>query len=187
MARPVEKREHIEHGMLTVVARKGLRGSTIQEIAEAASVSPGLLYRYWKSRDDLAVEVYRKNYAALTQRLAGLALSERDASRRLALLVRAFLSYADEHPLVLRFLLLSQHDLARSVPTEFGVRAMVERVLRDGVEQGTFRPVPPGLGLQLLLGLVLQPVVGVLYGDLQGPVSQYGDEICDAFNRLLRP
>ena len=40
MARPVEKREHIERGVVEVVARKGLRGTTIQDIASEAHVSP---------------------------------------------------------------------------------------------------------------------------------------------------
>ena len=51
MARPIQKRENIERGVVQVVAEKGLGATTIQDIASAVGVSPGLLYRYWKNRD----------------------------------------------------------------------------------------------------------------------------------------
>ena len=122
MARPIEKREHIEKGVVEVIARKGLRGTTIQDIALAAGVSPGLLYRYWKNRDDLAGEVYREHYQALLERLATLGIRETRFWDRLSSMIRGFLEFADGNPTVLKFLLLSQHDLQQGVPTEKGIR-----------------------------------------------------------------
>lgn len=185
MARPVEKRENIERGIVEVVARKGLRGTTIQDIASEARVSSGLLYRYWQDRDDLAGEVYRKHYQALLEYLGALAAREKDVWSKLKVIVHGFLTYADENPTLLKFILLSQHDLHRTVPPENGVRAFLQSMIRGGMGTGRLREMDPELAAQLFLGIVLQPVVGALYGDLALPLEQHEEEIVAALARML--
>jgi AcrR family transcriptional regulator len=185
MARPVEKREHIERGIVEVVARKGLHGTTIQDIAGEARVSAGLLYRYWRDRNDLAGEVYRKHYQALLEHLGALAAREKDVWSKLKAIVHGFLRYADENPTLLKFILLSQHDLHRTVPPENGVRAFLQGMIRGGMGTGRLRQMDPELAAQLFLGIVLQPVVGALYGDLALPLEQHEEEIVGALARVL--
>ena len=185
MARPIEKREHIERGIVEVVARKGLHGTTIQDIAGEAHVSSGLLYRYWRDRNDLAGEVYRKHYQALLEHLGALAAREKDVWSKLKAIVHGFLRYADENPTLLKFILLSQHDLHRTVPPENGVRAFLQGMIRGGMGAGRLRQMDPELAAQLFLGIVLQPVVGALYGDLTRPLEQHEEDIVAALARVL--
>ena len=185
MARPIQKRGDIERGVVEVVARKGLRGTTIQDIADEARVSTGLLYRYWKNRDDLAADVYQAHYLSLIEGLAALSAGERDGWTRLCLMVRGFLEFADENPTILKFLLLSQHDLQSSIPVERGIHAFAMQLIADDMESGRIRRIHPDLALQFLLGIVLQPVVGALYGDISPPMSGYYDEIVSALERVL--
>ena len=104
MARPVVKRAQIEGGVVDVVARKGLHATTIKDIASAASVSPGLLYRYWENRDALAGEVYQSHLRELLGRLTSAAATERTATARLRAMIAAFLDFADRSPTLLKFL-----------------------------------------------------------------------------------
>lgn len=185
MARPIEKRAHIERGVVEMVAAKGLRGTTIQDIADAARVSPGLLYRYWKSRDDLAAEVYRAHFLGLANRLSGVAAAEHDVRHKLRAMVREFLRYADENPKQLKFLLLSQHDLAGCIPREMGVHALLRRVIDTGIAERRFRALEPDLLVYLVLGLVMQPAIGTVYGTLPGRLSDHFEAIWSAIDRLL--
>ena len=111
MARPIQKREDIERGVVEVVAEKGLGATTIQDIAAAAGVSPGLLYRYWKNRDDLASEVYQRHWYALLERMAGPAAAESDVLSKVRAMALAFLEFADEDPVLVKCLPISQHVL----------------------------------------------------------------------------
>ena len=185
MARPIEKRGHIERGVVEVVARQGLRGTTIQDIAEAARVSPGLLYRYWKNRDDLAAEVYREHYEALLGRLAALALGEADLWGKLSVMVRGFLEFADKNPTILKFLLLSQHELHGSVPLEKGIRTFLLGLIEEAMATHGFRRMDPEFAAQLVLGIVLQPVVGALYGHVPLPLVRHHAEIVGALRRVF--
>jgi AcrR family transcriptional regulator len=185
MSRPIEKREHIERGVVEVIARKGLRGTTIQDIAAAAGVSPGLLYRYWENRDALAAEVYLEHYQALLERLGRRAVGETGFWGRLGVMVRGFLEFADENPTVLKFLLLSQHDLQPGIPMEKGIKSFMLTLIEMGAADGSIRRSDPNLAIQFILGIVLQPVVGALYGDLPQPLVQYHEPIMAALRRVF--
>lgn len=186
MARPIEKRAQIEQGVLEVVAEKGLHATTIQDIARAANVSPGLLYRYWENRDDLAADVYLQHYTALIARLGAAATQESEPWAALGAALRAFLSFADEQPIVLKYIILSQHDLHAQVPEEQGIHRFARGLIKQGVEAGMLRDdIDPDLAAELALGVVTQPTIGVIYGQLRPPVSRYGDEILASLKRLF--
>jgi AcrR family transcriptional regulator len=191
MGRPVEKRGQIERAVVEVVAQKGLNATTIQDLAEAAGVSVGLLYRYWKNRDELAAQVYRTHYERLIERLHGRVIAAQATPETqgfwpvIGAVLNEFLAFADAEPEVLRFLLLSQHELVRGVPDDFSVTQMLLRLIDFGQAEGVVRPVPRELALQLMLGVGMQPVIGAFYGDLPGPVTRYDDEIFAALRRVL--
>lgn len=185
MARPIEKRGHIERSVVEVVARKGLHATTIQDIAIAAEVSPGLLYRYWENRDDLAGVVYQQHYNALADRLFACASAATTSWERIGAVIREFLRFADSSPIILKFLLLSQHDLLQNIPTQRGVRRLVGMLIEDCQKTGAMRAMDQELALQFFLGVVLQPVVGFVYGTLAGPIEPRCNEILEALQRVL--
>lgn len=185
MARPIKKRDHIETAVVQVVADKGLRGCTIQDIAQAANVSPGLLYRYWPDRDALAADVYRKQYTSLIARMSRESAAGGDVRLQMRAIIRGFLRFADENPVVTRFLLLSQHEFARTVPEEVGVRLFITSLLEDAKAAGVLRPISLPLALQLFLGMVLQPVLGHIYGDLSGPLISHADALIAVVEQTL--
>src|SRR5262245_32197716 len=133
MARPIEKRANIERGVVEVVARKGLHATTIQDIAIASSVSPGLLYRYWENRDALAADVYRAHYDKLVERLLNNALSATSVWQRVDAVVSEFFRFAEESPTLVKFMLLSQHEIVPGLPPERGVRRLLGTLIADGV------------------------------------------------------
>ncbi len=72
------KSKTLRHHLLIVAAhafhRHGYKGATLKEIAEAAGILPGSIYHYFRSKEDLFVEVHDEGFreinAALDQALA---------------------------------------------------------------------------------------------------------------------
>src|SRR5215813_10774106 len=147
MARPIEKRDSIERGVVEVVAQKGLSATTIQDIADAASVSPGLLYRYWRSRNDLAGDVYRAHYEGMMKSLFARVGDEQTPWGQIAAVLREFLRFAEEKPVIIRFLLLTQHDLVANIPAELGIRLILSGIFERGMAAGVIRRMPPALAI----------------------------------------
>jgi len=59
---PVERPRQITSAALEVFSRKGYRAATMQEIAEAAGITKGTIYLYFKSKTDLFVETIRTQF-----------------------------------------------------------------------------------------------------------------------------
>ncbi len=185
MARPIVKREYITRGVVEVIARKGLHATTIQDIADAAQVSPGLLYRYWEDRDDLAAEVYVEHYERVLQFVAGRVALQADFAGKLRAMVEAVLQFADEQTHILRFLLFSQHELATHVTPERNIHHWLEQLLDEGMRAGVVRSLDRQVAVQILIGIVLQPIVGGLYGRSPTPFLALRDELLRAIEGAL--
>lgn len=84
------RREQLIDAALAVFAAKGVDGSSIKDIAEVASVTPGLLYHYFSSKEALLTAVLSERgftpqlYALLSER------ADQPASVVLPELVRTF-------------------------------------------------------------------------------------------------
>ncbi|MGM9999083.1 MAG: TetR/AcrR family transcriptional regulator, partial [Candidatus Bruticola sp.] len=60
MGRYNKRREQLLDIATNLFAKYGLDGTTTKDIAEAANVSPGLLYHYYNSKEELLVSVIRR-------------------------------------------------------------------------------------------------------------------------------
>src|SRR3954454_17364070 len=91
-----EKAQRIVDAMRASVARRGAAGSTFDHVAREAGVSRGLLHYYFGTKEQLLVEVVRRDcdirMAKLDEQLAGA----RTADDFLDVLVRS-LDHADKH------------------------------------------------------------------------------------------
>lgn len=66
-APPVQRR--IIDAAVDLFSRKGFDGTSVQEVVDAARVTKGAMYHYFRSKDDLLFEIYHE---LITEQLAGL-------------------------------------------------------------------------------------------------------------------
>lgn len=72
-----ETLEHIQNAALMLFAQKGFYGTTIAEIAAAAHVGAGSIYRYYTSKEELVNDLFRHWKMAFVQAVtAGITLSD---------------------------------------------------------------------------------------------------------------
>jgi len=86
-----EKRRLIIDGAIKVFKKKGYHKATIREIAEEAKISPGSVYDYFHSKDDI-LYLFFDNYArAFFEKLRSLTPRSDDPAERLEVAYRAVL------------------------------------------------------------------------------------------------
>jgi len=128
-----------------------------EDIAAAAEVGKGTLYRYFKDKEELYLALLERAAEGLSSRLVELetlALGPRD---RLEAMVESLISFFDEHPhlfdLIQHAEVMSSHD--QEIPwnrTRQETVARLRKVLEEGEELGLFRVADPELSVLLLLG-----------------------------------
>src|SRR5260370_40396380 len=62
-------REKIERKAMELFVAKGVAETTIRDIAEAADIAEGALYRHYRGKDQLIVALFQQHYAAFADRL----------------------------------------------------------------------------------------------------------------------
>ena len=138
----------IARAALTLFVEKGIAETTVRDIAAAAKVAEGTLYRHFTGKDDLAWEIYAGNFAAFAGELDRRQREQDRLAGKLGVMVEHFCSFFDRDPVLFSYLLLAQHDFMKRVPPEMPnpvdlVHQVIWRAMSTGeLARGT-RPRPP--------------------------------------------
>lgn len=181
-------RQRIHDAALRLFVEKGVTETSVRDLAQAAGIAEGTLYRHYASKHELVADLFASNYAAFARRLAELQAPLSSFRSRLDAVVAEVFRFHDDNPTLFRFLLLVQHQALPRVPEGEGnpvavLQAMVEQGIRDG---GVGLP-DAALGTAMILGLMLQPATAVVYGRLEAPLSRFAHDVAGACWRALNP
>ena len=188
MARPVVKKDDIEEAAIRLLATKGLAATTIRDIAAAAGVAEGALYRHYSGKDDLAWRLYCREVAAFTIALEPmLRAGPQPLARRLLAAVTFIYGYYRVHPDRLVFALLTRHSFPQQHILDARVNPdqAVIRFLKREMAAGNIPPAEPTLMMAIVRGVVLQPVLMHRYGRLRKHPLALAGEVTAACMRAL--
>ena len=96
------RREAIQRAARTVIARRGLRGASMQAIADAAGVAKGTLYLYFKDRDELIERSAEDAFSELLARLEAVLAEKRPLREGLRELIATKVEFFDRNQDFLR-------------------------------------------------------------------------------------
>ena len=102
-------KELIARTALTLFVEKGIDGATIRDIATAAGIAEGTLYRHYSRQRALAWELFSTNYFAFALELDRLQANYDTLRDKLDAMVRQFCTFFDQDPVLFSYLLLAQH------------------------------------------------------------------------------
>src|SRR5437870_8276345 len=98
MPRLTEAKAKVERAALELFAAKGVDGVSIAEIAAAAAVSQGALYRHYPSKDELAWALFSTAYLRTGAELDRIRAREPNFRARIVAMVGHFCRLYDRDP-----------------------------------------------------------------------------------------
>lgn len=143
---PVSRRDELLDLAATMFAERGLRATTVRDIADSAGILSGSLYHHFKSKEQMVEEVLRDFLDWLFGRYQEIVDSEPNPLERLkGLFMTSFEAIEHRHAQVViyqdeakRLSALPQFDFVEARNKE--QRKLWIDLLNEGVEQGCFRP-----------------------------------------------
>ncbi len=170
-------RARIERAALDLFVARGVDAATTRDIAAAAGVSEGAIYRHFDSKDELASQIFLEIHTRLAGLVREAAARKMSLAEQTRAVVDAYCATADADFPLFRFHLLYTH---RFLPTPEGVDnpvSAVEDLVAAAMKRREIPRRDPALAAGMALGVVLQSALQISYGRLKGPLSNYCDDI----------
>jgi TetR/AcrR family fatty acid metabolism transcriptional regulator len=168
--RQADRRGQILAAAVKVFAKKGFHASRVGDVAEEAGVAYGLVYHYYKSKEDLLETIFRTTWTEMLARVreveeAGVPASE--AVRQVtALLLRTWRRDPDLVRVLVREVTRSQHVQQEVEEISHAMQAL-EDIVRRGQESGEFRTdLDPRLAAVVFYGALDEVLTGWVLGQL---------------------
>jgi AcrR family transcriptional regulator len=159
MARP-SRQADIRAAALSCFARVGYDGTRVRQIAEAAGLSEAALYRHWKSKEELAAELFADGMRDYADQLEQAVASPGRTPERLSRLIERMLDLYGDQPHLSVFLIEQQPRFIGALPPRFPYPLHVfERLVKAGQRNKEVKRGDPRLIAAIALGCVTRPIL----------------------------
>jgi AcrR family transcriptional regulator len=143
MARSIDqtKIDRIKESTLQMVVSKGYGGASISNIAKAAGVADGYLYRFYKGKTELINDLLFTGVNQITSQLETQLEQPYDSYNLIEKTIRAIFSVATTHPVWIKFLYVLMHDYNFNIQEEqrLHIVKLCRQVKEIGLKLGQLR------------------------------------------------
>jgi AcrR family transcriptional regulator len=168
--RTTDRRRELVDAAVRVFARNGFHASRVGDIAEEAGVAHGLLYHYFRSKDEVLETIFRETWSGLvfeTKRIEEADIALREQLRRFA---RIYLGSWLMTPELIRVLVREvarSPDVGNQVDEIRELFLALERMIEAARERGEVRAeCDPQLAAWVVYGAFEEILTGWVLGQL---------------------
>lgn len=170
--RTADRRRELLDAASRVFARKGFRQSRVGDIAEEAGVAHGLLYHYFRSKDEVLETIFREMWGSLvvdTQRIEDSGTPLHEQLRRFSRIYLGSWLVAPDSIRVLVREIGRSPEVGERVDEIRAVFLALARMIRAAQERGEVRPdCEPALAAWVVYGALEEILTGWVLGQLPG-------------------
>lgn len=161
-AKTPSRRQEIIQAALACFIERGVAQTSMADIRRRSNASTGSLYHHFKSKEQLAAEVYLAGIKDYQEGFLAVLEEQRGARDGIFAVIRYHLQWVSEHPDWTRYLFQKAHtgfvasakDVFAGLNAEFMERCA--RWLGGHVVAGTVRRMPPDMYIAILLGPLME-------------------------------
>lgn len=181
MGKAEDTKARIERAALTLFVARGVAETTTREIAMAASIAEGTIYRYFPSKEQLALNMFLGHHRALAEALDEAQRPHPSLRAKTEAIVRCYCDWADRDWTLFAYHLLNQHSFLIQVPdgTPNPVNVVREAIGR-AMAAGEIPKNNVDLAAASAIGVVLQAATYKVYGRFTGDLSDHVRFFADA-------
>jgi AcrR family transcriptional regulator len=181
MGKAEDTKARLERAALTLFVARGVAETTTKEIAMAASVAEGTIYRYFPSKEQLALDLFLRHHQGLAEALADAQRPAKALRAKIEAIVRCYCEWADRDWTLFAYHLLNQHSFLIQVPDGMANPVTVVRdVISQAMKAGEIPRRNVDLAAASAIGVVMQAATYKVYGRFTGDLSDHVRFFADA-------
>ena len=143
-APPADKRRQILDAAIRVLARQGYHGTRVSDIADEAGVAYGLVYHYFKSKDQVLNELFTERWSLLLAAIEEADREQETPRDKLAAVATFIIDSYRYDPDLMKVIVVEVTRAANSfgrthLPEINRAYEMIAKIVADGQAEGVFR------------------------------------------------
>ncbi|MGI8730032.1 MAG: TetR/AcrR family transcriptional regulator [Solirubrobacteraceae bacterium] len=174
-----DKRRMILDAAVVAFAKRGFHACRVSDIADEANVAYGLVYHYFRSKDEILDTLFLDRWNVLLEFIAQTAGQQVRARDKLYAIAAAIIDFYRHDPALMKVIIV---EVMRSANT-FGLRhtdqiaqayVLIGDIVAGGQADGSFkREVSPRFAALAFYGAIEQVLTGWIFGMLSEGDEQY--------------
>jgi AcrR family transcriptional regulator len=180
------RRKEILLAALACFSELGFAQTSMEDIRRRSNASTGSIYHHFKSKEQLAGEVYLEGIKDYQEGLLAVLEEEQNARNGIFAVIRYHLQWVSKHPDWTRYLFQNAHaafmasaaDVFAGLNAEFMKRCA--RWVGVHVKAGTVRRLPPDMYVAILVGPVMEYTRLYLAGQTCTPLERAMQELASS-------
>ena len=169
--RSSDKRQRIIDAAVNLFSEKGYHGATTALISKEAGVSQGLLFHYFRGKEELFTSIAKDKYNMFTGELERRVGNSKNAVRKLEVAVSTFLRLVQREEKFAKIVIKEVRGGGENLQELTGlglpkILSIFRKLIKEGIEQGVFREVDDEVAATCLFGMLIMNTRGFLeFGD----------------------
>jgi AcrR family transcriptional regulator len=182
-----QTRGKIDRTAMRLFVEKGIAETTIRDIAGAAEIAEGTLYRHYSGKEELAWQLFVVNFTAIGATLNELQRAKPSVRGKLDAIIRYFCSVFDRDPITFNYLFLARHQhMLRLTPRQPNPYLVFRAVIREGMSNGEIPKQDLDVATSMVMGLILQVIDARILGRrIPQDIESLADTLIEASYRVL--
>ena len=187
----IDKRRQILDAAVRVFARQGFHSTRVADIADEAGVAYGLVYHYFKSKDEVLNELFSERWSLLLTAIEEADASEATPRAKLEAVAGFIVDSYRHDPELMKVIIVEVTRAANSfgrthLPEIRRAYDSIAKIVADGQQAGAFRrDIDPTFASMSFYGAIEQQLSGWIFELIPGcrqrfragKVSCHGDDL----------
>ena len=182
-----QTRENIDRTAMRLFVEQGIAETTIRDIATAAGIAEGTLYRHYPGKEELAWQLFVVNFKAIGTALNEVQGAKKTTHAKLDAIIRYFCSIFERDAVTFNYLFLARHQhMLRLTPRQPNPYLVFRSVIRGGMKHGEIPKQDLDVATSMVMGLILQVIDARILGRrIPQDVESLADILIQASYRVL--
>ncbi len=182
--RAMESKNKISNVALTLFIKRGIKSTTTKEIAKKAGIAEGTIYKHFRSKDDLALDLFTNNMDMFREKLLENTGNYTDPKEILKALIQNFFDFATKQPNSYSYIMEAHFTELKKIPKERPKpKDIFVKAIRLGIEKRDFRKIDENLGAALVIGMITRTIFFFNNGLID---SDYDKAVAEVINSAIK-
>ena len=186
-----EKMRHrVRHRIFKVAARlfikQGFHETSMRQVAEAVGMGKSTLYDYFPSKEEILLYFVEQEMETTHQDAVRITAQDMPASEKLRQILQSLWTYLNDNRAMAMLTAreasrLGEEATRRMAKRRAKYQKILENVIRQGIQEGTFRPVDPALAASALHSMMTMPFYNWLLQEEVEVLETVADKLVNLF------